>query len=229
MKKVYIYKLFERFWHWSQALLIFFLALTGFEIHGSFTLFGFEHAVKYHNVAAISLIILIIFAIFWHFTSGEWKQYLPTAKNLRAQLNFYIFGIFRNAPHPTRKTSLSKLNPLQRLVYLVLKILVIPVMVASGLLFLFYRYPQKGNIETLNIQNLEIIALVHTLGAFLLIAFIIMHLYLITTGQTLTSNLKAMITGYEELEEEKEEEESNIKELTETIKSKSLNKNSHDK
>ncbi len=225
MKKVYIYKLFERFWHWSQAFLIFFLAITGFEIHGSFTLFEFENAVKYHNVAATSLIILIIFAIFWHFTSGEWKQYLPTAKNLRVQFNYYIFGIFRNAPHPTRKTTLSKLNPLQRLVYLGLKILVIPVMVVSGLLFLFYRYPQKGNIETLNIQNLEIIALVHTLGAFLLIAFIIVHLYLITTGQTLTSNLKAMITGYEELEEE----ENNDKELTETMNNKSLNENSHDK
>lgn len=226
MKKVYIYKLFERFWHWSQALLIFFLGITGFEIHGSFALFGFENAVKYHNVAAISLIILIIFAIFWHFTSGEWKQYLPTAKNLNAQLNYYIFGIFRNAPHPTSKTTLSKLNPLQRLVYLGLKILVIPIMVVSGLLFLFYRYPQKGNIETLNIQNLEVIALVHTLGAFLLIAFIIMHLYLITTGQTLTSNLKAMITGYEELEEE---EESNDNEPTETMNNKSLNENSHDK
>ena len=34
----------------------------------------------------------------------------------------------------------------------------------------------------------------------LLIAFIIAHLYLITTGETLTSNLKAMVTGYEELE-----------------------------
>jgi thiosulfate reductase cytochrome b subunit len=35
------------------------------------------------------------------------------------------------------------------------------------------------------------------------VAFLITHLYLITTGETATSNLKAMITGYEELEEEK--------------------------
>ncbi len=47
-------------------------------------------------------------------------------------------------------------------------------------------------------------AVIHTLGAFLLVAFFVIHLYLITTGETVTSNLKAMITGYEELEKEVE-------------------------
>jgi len=32
---------------------------------------------------------------------------------------------------------------------------------------------------------------------------VIVHMYLITTGHTITSNLKAMVTGYEELEDEK--------------------------
>lgn len=204
-KKVYIYKGFERFWHWTQALLIMFLALTGFEIHSSYSLFGFETAVNLHNKAAWGFIVLIVFAIFWHITTGEWKQYIPTTKNLKAQIEFYITGIFRNAPHPTKKTLLSKLNPLQRLVYLGLKILILPVMVVSGLLFMFFRYPQSGMIKTVNIENLEIVALIHTLGAFLLITFLIVHLYLITTGHTITSNLKAMITGWEELEEDTEE------------------------
>jgi len=202
-KQVYIYKAFERFWHWTQAILILFLAATGFEIHGSIKFFGYQNAVEYHNIAAYSFIVLIIFAIFWHFTTGEWKQYLPTLKNIKAQIDFYLAGIFRNAPHPTKRTVLSKLNPLQRLVYLGLKILVIPVMVISGLLYMFYRYPQKdGGIEVLNINSIEPIALLHTLGAFLLIAFVIAHLYLITTGSTVTSNLKAMITGFEETEVE---------------------------
>ncbi|MBE0661852.1 MAG: cytochrome b/b6 domain-containing protein [Bacteroidales bacterium] len=205
-KRAYVYKGFERFWHWTQSFLIMFLALTGFEIHSSYTLFGFDSAVDLHNKAAWAFIVLIIFAIFWHITTGEWKQYLPTTKNLRAQLEYYITGIFRNAPHPTKKTVLSKLNPLQRLVYLGLKILIIPVMVVSGLLFMFYRYPQSGMIKSSNIESLEIIALLHTLGAFLLIAFLVVHLYLITTGHTVTSNLKAMITGWEELEDEAEAE-----------------------
>ncbi|MFA6979213.1 MAG: cytochrome b/b6 domain-containing protein [Ignavibacteriaceae bacterium] len=211
-QKVYIYRAFERFWHWMQALSIFFLAATGFEIHGSFTFFGYQNAVKYHNVAAYTFIVLIVFAIFWHFTTGEWKQYLPTTKHLKAQINFYLIGIFQNAPHPTKKTVLSKLNPLQKLTYLALKILVIPTMVISGLLYMFYRYPQKGTIEGLNIGTIEVIALFHTAAAFLLLAFVIVHLYLMTTGATITSNLRAMITGYEELEDAHgEAEKTNLK------------------
>jgi thiosulfate reductase cytochrome b subunit len=194
-----------------QSILIFFLAVTGFEIHGSLEFFGYANAVKYHNVAAYSFIVLIVFAIFWHFSTGEWRQYLPNFKNLRAQADYYLFGIFKNAPHPTKKTVISKLNPLQRLVYLALKILVIPTMVISGLLYMFYRYPQEGGIAGLNIESVETIAVFHTAGAFALIAFIIAHLYLITTGTTITSNLKAMITGYEELEDHESHEKENSK------------------
>ncbi|MFU8842178.1 MAG: cytochrome b/b6 domain-containing protein [Bacteroidales bacterium] len=212
--KAYVYQRFERFWHWTQSFLIIFLAITGFEIHSSYSLFGFDTAVDLHNKAAWAFIVLIIFAFFWHFSTGEWKQYIPTTKNLKAQTEYYLMGIFRNAPHPTKKTVLSKLNPLQRLVYLGLKLLVIPVMLLSGLLYMFYRYPQSGVIESANIESLEIIALVHTLGAFLLVAFLVVHLYLITTGHTVTSNLKAMITGWEELEtDEKEDLRTGINDL----------------
>ncbi len=198
-RTVVVYKSFERFWHWLQAILIFFLGFTGFEIHGAYTFFGFRDAVRYHNVAAMMLLGLIAFAIFWHLTTGEWRQYVPTLEHIRAQLNYYLFGIFRNAPHPTRKTVLSKLNPLQKLTYFGLKILVIPVIVSSGLLYMLYRYPQQYGIAALNIESLQSIAIVHTAAAFLLVSFFVAHLYLITTGETVTSNLRAMLTGREEL------------------------------
>ena len=63
---------------------------------------------------------------------------------------------------------------------------------------MFYRYPRPFGIEALNVSGLRSIAVVHTAGAFLLVAFVVAHVYLITTGRTLTSNLKAMITGDEE-------------------------------
>lgn len=201
-QRVRIYTRFERFWHWSQALLILFLALTGFEIHGSYQFFGFDQAVRYHSAAAVVLLVLIAFAIFWHFTTGEWRQYLPTRRMLWAQIVYYMIGIFRDAPHPTRKTVLSKLNPLQKLAYLGLKLLVIPLMVVTGLLYMFYRYPHRYGIEAINIEGLTAIAVLHTAGAFAVVAFVIAHVYLMTTGRTATSNLEAMITGYEILEEE---------------------------
>jgi thiosulfate reductase cytochrome b subunit len=198
MRREYIYRGFERFWHWMQAMLVLFLGVTGFEIHGTIHFFGFEQAVTLHDTAAITFLVLIIFAIFWHVTTGEWRQYLPTRTNLRAQAEYYIVGIFRNAPHPTKRTVLSKLNPMQKLVYAGLKVLVLPLMATSGLIYMFYRYPQHHEIVSLNIAGLKVVATLHTLGAFLLIAFFFIHLYLITTGRTMTSNLKAMITGFEE-------------------------------
>lgn len=206
MKKVYIYKAYERFWHWSQAFLVFFLAFTGFEIHGSFVFFGYQNAVTYHNMAAIIFLVLIAFTIFWHFATGEWKQYKPTLKNIKVQIQYYITGIFKQAPHPTRKTELSKLNPLQKLVYFGLKVFLIPILSLSGLFYMFYRYQQNGQIKSLNIDGLGGIASIHTLAALLMIAFVIVHLYLITTGTSVFSNLKAMLTGYEELEDEENHE-----------------------
>jgi thiosulfate reductase cytochrome b subunit len=199
MKKHYVYSGFERFWHWLQAALIVFLGLTGFEIHGSIRFFGFDQAVRYHSGVAVALLVLMAFAIFWHFTTGQWRQYLLTTENLRAQALYYLFGIFRGEPHPTRKTALSKLNPLQRVVYAGLKVVLIPSMVITGLLYMFYRYPQRHEVVSLNLDSLAAIAILHTAGAFLLVSFFIAHIYLTTTGETVSSNLKAMITGFEEL------------------------------
>ncbi|MFA5519820.1 MAG: cytochrome b/b6 domain-containing protein, partial [Spirochaetota bacterium] len=137
IKKVYMYKRFERFWHWAQAFLIFFLAITGFEVHGSFKFIGFKNAVLWHMYTGFALIILIVFAIFWHFTTGEWKQYVPTTNKLREQIKYYLIGIFKNEPHPVEKSVEIKLNPLQKLTYLGFKILIIPVMVLTGVIYYY--------------------------------------------------------------------------------------------
>lgn len=197
MKRVYLYKGFERFWHWAQVVLVFTLMLTGFEIHGSYSMFGYYEAVSLHNISAWLFMILIVFSIFWHITTNEWRQYVPTSINLKAQIQYYLGGIFNNSPHPTGKTLLSKLNPLQRLTYFGLKIVMIPLTVMSGLFYMFFHYPIKG----IEIESLEYIALLHTAGAYLMIAFLIVHLYLITTGHTVGSNLKAMLTGWEDMDD----------------------------
>lgn len=200
-RREYIYKGFERFWHWTQALLIVFLMITGFEIHGSFSLLGYEEAVLFHDIAAWALIILIIFTIFWHFATGEWKQYIPSAKFLKEQFKYYISGIFKGAPHPTKKTSYNKFNPLQRLTYLGLKLFIMPAQIITGILYMFYMYPKS----IVQIGGLELVAVTHTLLAFMLITFLIVHLYLLTTNEHPSESVKAMITGWEEIEVEQEQ------------------------
>lgn len=204
MRKIYIYRSFERIWHWMQATLIMFLALTGFEVHGSFEIFGFESAVKFHRYGSYALLLLIVFAIFWHLTTGEWKQYIPTTKKLRSQIRYYVSGIFKGEKYPTKKTELSKLNPLQRIVYLGFKIVLILLVIITGILYLNYKVIDANDIIVISEIPLEILAVLHIFGAYLLIAFLVVHLYMTTTGCTPTSNIKAMITGYEEIEDENE-------------------------
>jgi thiosulfate reductase cytochrome b subunit len=205
MAKVYIYKRFERFWHWTQATLIFYLALTGFEIHGSYSFLGYENAVASHRVAAWMLLALIAFSIFWHFTTGEWRQYIPTFSKLKAQIRYYTLGIFKGEPHPTRKSVRKKLNPLQALTYLGFKLVMAPLLIITGLVYMFYRTIDANNMVIISDIPLETVAFLHTLGAYLIIMFAILHVYMTTTGETPTSNIRAMITGYEDLEDEETE------------------------
>jgi Ni,Fe-hydrogenase I cytochrome b subunit len=71
MKNIYLYARFERLWHWLQTLLIIILLLTGFEVNGAFTLFGFGTAVEVHNFLGLTWLIAFAFFVFWIFTTGH--------------------------------------------------------------------------------------------------------------------------------------------------------------
>ena len=198
--RIYLYARFERFWHWSQASLIIFMALTGFEIHAFYVLFGYESAVQLHTTAAWVLIGLWIFAIFWHATTGEWKQYIPTLDRVVTIIRFYSRDIFNDAPHPYHKSRLQKHNPLQRFVYLLLWVLINPAIWISGLLYFFYNDWKALGLASF--LSLEVVAVVHTVAAYLIFSFLIFHVYLVTIGDTPFTHIKAMITGWEEVEQE---------------------------
>ncbi len=192
MTQKVLYSKFERFWHWTQMALVVLLTITGFEIHGDLILFGFEQAVLIHNSAAFFFMGLTALTLFWMFAGGNYKNYIPTTKKFKAQVNYYTKGIFRKEPPPfVDKTYENKFNPIQRLVYLALIILAFPAQIISGLLYMYFRYP--GN--PIDGEMLRIIAVGHTVIAFLVIAFVIIHLYMTTTGENVTTHVKEMITG----------------------------------
>lgn len=197
--RIYVFNRFNRVWHWGQALLVLTMLLTGFEVHGSYSLFGFEKAVSFHTIAAWSLISLWAFVIFWLFTTGEWKQYIPSLEKVDAMIKYYITGIFTNAPHPFRLTQLHKHNPLQRIAYLTILGVVGPIIWSTGLLYIFHDYWTEWGLRSY--LSLEWVAFFHTMAAFMMLAFVIVHVYLITTGHTIGAHLKAMITGWEEVDD----------------------------
>ena len=205
IRRYYAFKRFERFWHWTQVALILCMILTGFEVHGTYRLMGFEWALDIHKVAAWALMVLWVFVIFWHLTTGAWTHYVPTSKNFVGMIYYYAFGIFSGSRHPFHPTEKEKHNPLQRLTYLMLGVGLMPAIWVTGLLNLFYNYWPDWALVGL---SFEVVAAIHTLLAFVLLSFVVLHVYLITTGPTLTSQLRAMITGWEEVKSDESEEKA---------------------
>lgn len=202
MKKIYLYSKFERFWHWVQAVLIIMLLVTGFEVHKVFELFGFEKAVELHNFFGLSWLVLFVFIIFWLLTTGEWKQYKPTTRKLFEVAWYYAFGIFKGLPHPVHKRKDAKHNPMQRLTYLGLTAILLPVQMVTGLLYWGYNsWDAWGVIPYL---DLGVLAAIHLLGAFAILIFLIVHLYMTTTGHRVSAHVEAMFSGWEEVPEEEE-------------------------
>jgi thiosulfate reductase cytochrome b subunit len=194
-ERIYLFKRFERFWHWSQAALIITMLITGFQIHGYLGGLGFRTALLVHGYAAWALVTLWIFAIFWHFTTGEWKQYIPTFQNIARVARHYAWGMFLGESHPYHQTAELKHNPLQRLAYLWLKLMINPLIWFSGLLLLIFSYDW---IQAMPFGlSLTGVAWLHTAAAYMMLVFFIAHVYLATTGQTPLAYIRAMITGWE--------------------------------
>lgn len=198
MMRIYLYTRYERSWHWLQMVLIAILLLTGLEVHGSFHLLGFEQAVIVHNFVGITWLIAFAFFVFWIFTTGEWKQYIPTTKKIFSVARYYGYGIFKGEPHPVPKRKDAKHNPLQRLAYLGVAAVLLPAQMITGVLYwTFNSWPQWG----LDFLSIGIIALAHMAIAFGVLIFLVIHIYMTTTGHTVFAHIKGMITGWEEVEE----------------------------
>ncbi|MEJ2394090.1 MAG: cytochrome b/b6 domain-containing protein [Candidatus Thiodiazotropha sp.] len=197
MNGVILYSRFERFWHWSQTVLILLMLVTGFEIHGVYTLVGFEDAINIHTLVAWLLIGLWLLGLFWHATTGEWRQYIPAeSDSMLAMIRYYSVGIFLGAAHPFHRRRAEKHNPLQRMAYLMLTMIISPILWLSGLLYLFY---QKWALIGLAGLPLELVAMTHTLAAFAMLAFLVVHLYFtLTTSTKPFAFVKEMVTGYRE-------------------------------
>ncbi|KRT53902.1 cytochrome b/b6 domain-containing protein [endosymbiont of Ridgeia piscesae] len=202
MHKILVFKRFERIWHWSQMALIFTLLFSGFAVHGVHSLINFGDAVTVHTWTAIVLLLIWAFAIFWLFTTGQWRHYIPTGENFVKVARFYAFGIFKGEHHPYRKTYRRKHNPLQALTYLLLKIVIFPAIWISGIAYLLISFGQEDIFGWI---GLGLIALIHTIAAIAVLVFVIAHVYLLTTGHSFIDHVKPMITGYDDVELSDEE------------------------
>lgn len=198
----HVYGVHERIWHWVQATTALVLLATGAALHapGGVRVVSLDFAARVHEAAGAFLILNAALGLFYYLTSGAIREYLPGPPRdfftlAVAQARFYLVGIFRGEPHPVERG--RRLNALQRITYLAILNLLLPTLVVTGaLLWARERVPALAGLPT------RPLLIVHLLGAWLLAAFVVAHLYLTTTGRTPLANLRAMVFGRDDEEEQ---------------------------
>jgi thiosulfate reductase cytochrome b subunit/mono/diheme cytochrome c family protein len=202
-KKVYMYAVYERFWHWLQTFAIVLLLFTGLIIHRPdvFGIFSFPAMVIVHNVLAALLVINAALSLFYHLVSGQIRQYIPHPYGFFdeaiMQAKYYLQGIFRRDSHPFEKTPEKKLNPLQRITYFGILNVLLPLQIVTGaLMWGVQQFPTVAGW----FGGLPLLAPFHSLIAWTFAAFIVGHVYLTTTGPEPLTSIKAMMVGWEDVE-----------------------------
>jgi Ni/Fe-hydrogenase b-type cytochrome subunit len=207
MTKIYLHPLPIRIWHWVNAVSFIVLIVTGLQIRYReiLGLMKFKEAVNIHNFFGFVLIFNFFIWLVYYIVTGKIKIYIPPlnlkkfVKGGLKQARYYGYGILMGEPNPHHSTPDNKFNPMQQMAYLAIMMLLIPLQLVSGLLL----WDAKKFADWINLAGgIKTVDTVHVFLFLFFTSFIFVHIYLATLGHTVTAHIKAMVTGYEELEEE---------------------------
>jgi thiosulfate reductase cytochrome b subunit len=210
MARVYINPLPVRIWHWTNAIGFVLMILTALQIRyvGLIDVVSFRTAVRLHNWIGFVLIANFFLWLVFYLTSDKIKVYHPELDVRKhflgsfRQMEFYGYGIFKGDPNPFHVTAYSKFNPLQSMFYQVMMMIIVPIQFYTGfLLWDVSRFSAQVNF----FGGVRVVDTVHVLIFAFFLFFIPFHVYLATLGHTPTAHFKAMITGYEEMDEHEAE------------------------
>jgi thiosulfate reductase cytochrome b subunit len=207
MPKIYVHPLPVRIWHWVNALGFLLLILTGVQIRyvDVVGLMSFRAAVSLHNWIGLVLIGNFFIWLLFYLLTDKIKVYHPElspVKHFRAsfrQMYYYGYGIFKGEPNPHHLSAYHKFNALQSMAYQIIMLWLVPLQFVTGLLL--WDLQRFGGIVDF-FGGVRVVATVHVLLFIFFTAFILVHPYLASLGHSPLAHFKAMVTGYEEVEEE---------------------------
>lgn len=189
--------LWLRVWHGLQALLFLGMIATGLCMHyaGSpWAVIPFSASIRAHNACGIATAVLWVVFVLWNTASGHVRHYKPpdvrVVHSLAIQIRYYGYGMFRGDPPPLSPGLRN--NHVQQLAYVVVMYVLMPVSITSGLLLLF---PVLAPERALGRAGLWPMAMLHLSAGYLLSLFVVVHIYLATTGETFFSLYREMIFG----------------------------------
>lgn len=213
MHKLYVHPLPVRLWHWTNALGFLLLIATGLQIRyaGLIQLMPFKTAVVTHNWIGFVLIANFFVWLGFYLFSDKIKVYHPELSPMKhfrdsfRQLRYYGYGIFRGDPNPHHLSVYRKFNPMQSMAYQIIMMLLVPMQFFSGVLL--WDVTRFSSLVDL-FGGVRVVDTVHVLIFIFFAGFIFIHPYLASLGHTPTAHYKAMVTGYEEIEDEQEPRQS---------------------
>ncbi len=184
-----------RILHAVHLVAMVVLILTGFYIYAplSFNIFPNMDIARFlHFVFMYVLIATVIYKLYYSIAIGDFKNLLFTyqdLKDLPGVIKYYVFGIFTKKV----KKKWGKYNAGQKLLYTVWPLLLV-LQTYTG----FVMYFPEAFPETIHLfGGLNHFRAWHVIGAWVFTITTGAHIYLGTTGPTLTDFYKQMVTGYE--------------------------------
>jgi thiosulfate reductase cytochrome b subunit len=206
MQRVYIHPLPVRVWHWVNAVGFVLMILTGLQLRyvGLIDVISFRTAVRLHEWIGFVLIANFFIWLGFYLFTDKIKVYHPELNprlhflGTVRQMQYYGYGIFKGDPNPHHVTAYRKFNPLQSMLYQIIMLLLVPIQFYTGILL--------WDVERFSAQigffgGVRVIDTVHVLIFIFFVAYILIHAYLGALGETPSAHYKAMITGYEEIDE----------------------------
>lgn len=200
MKRILLYPGWLRAWHWLNVILFIVLIWTGVELHFARPRtvgLGFETSRVVHNVAGIVLTLNYLVFVLGNLLTRNGRYYVAdlaaVPAGLARQLRYYVWGIFRGEPHPYPHSERRKFNPLQQVTYAVVMYALLPLMVATGWVIFF---PDKIPERLFGVSGRVFYALAHTFLGYVLGLFMMVHIYLGTTGSSPLELFKGILTGW---------------------------------
>lgn len=200
--KVYLYPVWVRLWHASNAILCLILIISGVSMqfaHPERSLIPFNTAVSMHNISGILLTIFYSVFIIGNLTTGNGKYYMQKLRgfgtDIMKQVKYYTVGIFKGDPAPFKINESRKFNPIQKLSYITVMYMFLPLMFLTGWALLF---PETIPTRILFFSGISATSILHAIVGFFVLLFLVIHIYFCTVGHTVTSNFKSMVNGYHE-------------------------------
>ncbi len=194
---MYLYPRWIRLWHLLNAVICLLMIITGIVMQYTEQVMYPSRVVRVHITGGILLCISYVLFVIGNLVSSNRKHYRIRFKGLMGrigkQVHYYTIGLFKGDNNPFTVTGEEKFNPLQKIFYVIIMYLFVPLVIITGWDMMF-----PGFFPTIIIGSMGLILsdVIHIISGFIISLFMVIHIYLCTLGPTPGRLFMSIFSGY---------------------------------